>query len=147
MASSKKGGYILLAKLDDPKIIDVGRLGRISFHEGFYAYLGSALGGFKSRINRHLAKDKKPKWHIDYFLNEAKLLRVILFETSQKLECSLSQALANELPFTLGFGSTDCHCQSHLYFAKDRPTLELSIQKAISQITAPERALTDLTKF
>lgn len=105
---SAKGGYILLLKLDAEKTINVGSLGTILFPQGFYAYLGSALGSFKSRISRHLAEGKKPKWHIDYLLNEAEALRVILYETEQRLECLLSQALVDQFSFVPGFGSSDC---------------------------------------
>ena len=138
IVSSARGAYILLVKLDTKKTITVGNLRTISFPEGFYAYLGSALGGFKSRINRHLTEDKKPKWHIDYLLNEARVLQVILYETEQRLECLLSQALTNELPCIPDFGSSDCQCRSHLYFATDRPSLEINISQAIAQLTAPE---------
>ena len=138
IVSSARGAYILLVKLDTNKTITVGRLGAISFPEGFYAYLGSALGGFKSRINRHLTEDKKPKWHIDYLLNEARVLQVILYETEQRLECLLSQALTNELPFIPDFGSSDCQCRSHLYFATHRPSLKMNINKAIAQLPTPE---------
>ncbi len=147
IAGSAKGGYILILELSADRIINVGRLRAISFPEGFYAYLGSALGGFKSRINRHLIEDKKTKWHIDYLLNEARVLQIILHETEQRLECLLSQALANELPSIPGFGSSDCQCRSHLYFASHRPSLELSIRKAIAQITTPEERFKELTEF
>lgn len=133
-----KGGYILILQLNGTKKINIGRLGAISFPQGFYAYLGSALGGFKSRINRHLTEDKKPKWHIDHLLSEARVLQVILYETEQRLECLLSQALTNELPFVPDFGSSDCQCRSHLYFATNRPSLEINISKAIAQLTIPE---------
>ncbi len=136
VADSAKGGYILIIKLDTTKKIGVGKLGMLSFPQGFYAYLGSALGGFKARVNRHLHylnRSKKPRWHIDCLLAEANVVRVILYETEERLECLLSQALANELLPIPGFGSSDCHCQSHLYFAPDIPMLESSILKAISR--------------
>lgn len=135
---SARGAYILLVRLDANRTITVGRLGAISFPEGFYAYLGSALGGFKPRINRHLIKNKKPKWHIDYLLSEARVSQVILYETEQRLECLLSQALAKELPFIPGFGSSDCRCESHLYFAINGPSLEMDISKVIAQPTISE---------
>ncbi|MBM3118280.1 MAG: GIY-YIG nuclease family protein [Chloroflexi bacterium] len=147
IASPAKGEYILILELTADRIINVGRLGAISFPKGFYAYVGSALGGFKSRINRHLVEDKKPKWHIDYLLNEARILQVILHETEQRLECLLSQALANELLSIAGFGSSDCQCRSHLYFASHRPNLEMSVGKAIAQITTPEKQPKESSRF
>lgn len=145
--SSIKGGYVLFAQLDAGKRIHVGSLGVIPFAEGFYAYLGSALGGFKSRVNRHLTEDKEPKWHIDYLLNEAKVLRVILCETERRLECPLSQALVGGFSFIPGFGSSDCQCQSHLYFANDRSSLELGVRKAIAQVALPREFFKEMAGF
>jgi Uri superfamily endonuclease len=144
ITSSAKGGYILVAKLDTKERINVGNLGLIPFPRGFYAYLGSALGGFKSRINRHLTDGKKPKWHIDYLLNKAKISQVIICETQRNLECLLAQALADELTHIPGFGSSDCKCQSHLYFASHMPKLELGIRKAIAQVAFPEEFFKEL---
>ncbi len=135
--SSTKGGYILIIQLNAMRRTRVGSLGVVPFPEGFYAYLGSALGGFKSRVNRHLTKDKKAKWHIDYLLSEAKFLQVILCETERRLECLLSQALVDEFSFIPGFGSSDCKCKSHLYFANDDLCLELGIRKAIAEVALP----------
>ena len=146
-ASSAKGGYILVVKLDAEKKIHVGSLGAIPFSEGFYAYLGSALGGFKSRVNRHLTEGKKSKWHIDYLLSEAKVLKVILCETGRRLECLLSQAMVDEFSFIPGFGSCDCRCQSHLYFANDRPSLQLGIRKAIAEVALPQESFKEMTGF
>lgn len=143
--SSAKGSYILIMLLNSEKKIRVGSLGGIPFPEGFYTYLGSALGGFKSRVNRHLTEDKKPKWHIDYLLSEAKVLRVIFCETERRLECLLSQALVDGFSFIPGFGSSDCRCQSHLYFANDESSLKLGIRKAIAEIALPREFFMELT--
>ena len=144
-----KGGYVLIVQLDAKKNIHVGSLGVVPFLGGFYAYFGSALGGFKSRMNRHLKENKKPKWHIDYLLSEAKVLQVILCETERRLECLLSRTLINEFSCVSGFGCSDCRCKSHLYFANDRHHLESGIKKAIAEVVLPResfkeaRGLTD----
>jgi len=127
----KKGSYILIVKLDEDKEIAIGSLGVLFFPAGFYAYLGSALGGFKSRISRHLRKDKRLRWHVDYLLREAEISNILLCETRERLECSLFRPLADELPFIAGFGSSDCGCPSHLYFAEDENRLLMSIGEAM----------------
>lgn len=142
----QKGGYILILELSAARTINVGRLGAILFPKGFYAYLGSALGGFKTRVNRHLNPKKEPKWHIDYLSNEARILKVFFYGTEKRLECLLSQVLTEELPSITGFGSSDCQCRSHLYFATERPRLELCITKASAQLITPENAK-ELTRF
>ena len=136
-----RGGYVLILALDAKKNIQVGSLGVVSFLGGFYAYLGSALGGFKSRMNRHLTEDKKPKWHIDYLLSEANVLQVILCETERRLECLLSRTLINEFSCVPGFGCSDCRCKSHLYFANDRHHLESDIRRAIAEVALPQESL------
>ncbi|HIE16873.1 MAG TPA: GIY-YIG nuclease family protein [Dehalococcoidia bacterium] len=138
---SARGGYILIAQLNTKEYLDIGRLGTVQFPQGFYSYLGSALGGFKTRLNRHLAIHKKMKWHIDYFLQRATLLQIILLETPERVECPISRILTTELPFIPGFGASDCQCHSHLYFAKQKHILELNIRKAIDKIGSPAQIL------
>lgn len=145
--ASTKGSYVLIVGLHAEKRIHVGNLGVIPFPPGCYAYLGSALGGFKSRLNRHLTKDKKQKWHIDYLLSEAQVLQVILCEVERRLECLLSQVLANEFSSVPGFGSSDCRCKSHLYFADNRACLERGIRRAIADMALPRQACKETPGF
>jgi len=53
-----KGTYVLILILPERKKIDVGALGEINFEPGYYAYVGSALGGMEGRIGRHLKRGK-----------------------------------------------------------------------------------------
>ena len=64
------GSYVLLLYLADDRTIPVGRQGVLNFSAGCYAYVGSAMNGLYQRINRHLRKEKKRHWHIDYLLEE-----------------------------------------------------------------------------
>lgn len=143
--SSARGGYVLILELDAKKNISVGSLEMIQFPAGFYAYLGSALGGFKSRLNRHITRDKEPRWHIDYLLNKARILRILLCDTQRRLECLLSQVLAEGFSSIRSFGSSDCRCKSHLYFADDESSLDLGIRKAITRVVSPQESFTELT--
>ena len=142
-----KGGYVLIIGLNAAKNICTGSLGVVHFPKGFYAYLGSARGGFKPRINRHLIKDKKPKWHIDYLLTEARILQLILCTTELKLECLLSQALISELCPIPRFGSSDCRCKSHLYFADNMPCLKKNIDAALATILSPQEFFKEVMIF
>lgn len=130
MGTLEKGSYILLIELASSKDILVGKLGYISFPKAFYAYTGSAMNGFKSRLSRHLRKEKRFHWHIDYLLEEAKIVEVVLCPGKQREECILSQALAKSFDSIPGFGSTDCRCGSHLYFDEDKGRLEAGVRKA-----------------
>ena len=120
-----KGSYVLLIELAEEQAINTGSLKTIYFPRGYYAYVGSAMGGFKSRLSRHLKSDKKPHWHIDYLLEKAYISEIILYETEDRVECPIAQALSCQFDSIPGFGSSDCKCRSHLFFATDKmsPTI------------------------
>ena len=48
--------------------VRVGALGTFDFPAGCYAYLGSAFGGggVRKRTHRHLTRETKKKWNIDW---------------------------------------------------------------------------------
>jgi sugar fermentation stimulation protein A len=114
-----KGTYILAMKLDDDADISVGRLGRFAFPAGRYLYFGSAMNCLNARISRHLRSDKKLHWHIDYFLQKAKIVDVWYVKSEEHLECDLCQEAMGfpeaSIPVK-GFGSSDCNCKSHLLY-------------------------------
>ena len=112
-----KGSYILLIKLPEEQTITAGRLKTTRFPRGYYAYVGSALGGFKARLNRHLKSNKKPHWHIDYLLQKAHIDDIIVCETEKRLECRIAKAIGSQFDDIPGFGCSDCRCPSHLFFA------------------------------
>jgi len=114
-----KGSYVLLIELTEEQTITIGSLEAIYFPRGYYAYVGSAIGGFKSRLNRHLRSNKKPFWHIDYLLEKASVSEIILCETKDRAECTVAQALSHQFNSIPGFGSSDCKCRGHLFFAAD----------------------------
>lgn len=139
-----KGIYALLIELPESKEVSVGRLGLIAFRRGFYAYVGSALNGIEPRIGYHLRRNKKPRWHIDYLLEEASVKRIVLYETDERLECILVQVLSKEFPCIPGFGCSDCKCQSHLYFECGSAKLEEETVKAIelpARVMSPDNFL------
>jgi len=120
-----KGSYVLLIELPEEQTITTGSLKAVYFPGGYYAYVGSAMGGFKSRLNRHLRSNKKPHWHIDYLLEKASISEIIFCETNDRVECTIAQALNSQFDSIPGFGSSDCKCRSHLFFATDKmkPTI------------------------
>jgi len=121
IASVDKGTYILTIKLDGNADITVGKLGRFTFPSGYYLYFGRAMNGLNARISRHLRKDKKLHWHIDYLLQKANIVDICCFESEKQLECRLCLE-AMRLPGAnipiMGFGSSDCRCKSHLLYFK-----------------------------
>ncbi len=111
-----KGSYILLIELPERQTIAIGSLKTIYFPRGYYAYVGSAMGGFKTRLNHHLKESQKPHWHIDYLLAKASITEIILCPTNERTECTIAQALQGQFDSIPGFGASDCKCSSHLFF-------------------------------
>lgn len=112
--------YCLIIKLNKEIIIPVGKLGDLDFKKGFYVYVGSSLNSIDARIKRHLKKEKKLFWHIDYLLNSpnASVKEVILERSPQKWECKIAKEIAaNAIPL-IKFGCSDCKCNSHLFYFK-----------------------------
>jgi len=130
-----KGSYILLIHLTEAQTITVGRLGDVHFTCGHYAYIGSAMGGFRARVNRHLHRTGKPHWHIDYLRDKASVTGVILCESEQRLECAIAQALDQQLGCVPGFGASDCRCRSHLFFFPDESRMKRVITETLDRLT------------
>jgi len=104
----------------------------MSFNKGFYAYVGSALNGLESRVARHLRKSKKQYWHIDYLLDRAIIIKVILIPGEERLECVLARTLGQRLRCVPRFGSSDCNCSGHLFFAANKSKLEAQVLKILT---------------
>ena len=114
------GCYILIIKLKTSQKIQIGKLGKLFFKKGFYVYVGSSMNNLEKRISRHLSKDKKIHWHIDYLLEKAEILEVYLKENTIKEECKIAQILNEKLENIIGFGCSDCRCSSHLFYSSDK---------------------------
>ena len=99
-------------------------MGSLEFPQGFYAYCGSAMGGLAARINRHLRRNKKMQWHVDYLLEKGTVCKVLYAMTNERLECQLAKSLGHTFKLYPGFGASDCHCPSHLFFSKELPALQ-----------------------
>ena len=111
--------YILVINVLRFLSVKVGRLGLIKFKPGLYVYIGSAKRNFLSRIRRHLAKNKRRFWHIDYLLTqkEARVERV--YFTKRRDEYQLTRGLMG-FPYIKDFGSSDCRSSSHLFYIEKR---------------------------
>lgn len=113
------GVYIVVFHLATPKRITVGGLGRHRFHEGVYLYVGTAQRNLMARLRRHARRHKPLRWHIDYLSTKVTMLGAVVVPGERSLECVLAKRLAErfEVPIPK-FGSSDCRCESHLFFAE-----------------------------
>jgi sugar fermentation stimulation protein A len=122
--SRTRGSYILLIEIPRGVNVKVGALGPLTFPQGFYAYCGSAMSGLAARINRHLRREKKVRWHVDYLVAKGRIREVMCAVANERLECRLAEDLCNAFNTYPGFGSSDCTCPSHLFFSQDFPALQ-----------------------
>jgi sugar fermentation stimulation protein A len=114
-----KGTYILLAHLDKTQKIKPGKLPEADYKMGIYLYVGRARTGLKARINRHIRRQKKLFWHIDYLLQRAKIVEIWI-RKDYFGECNTADEIGNFKPNRATaiqeFGSSDCRCRSHLFY-------------------------------
>ncbi len=135
-----RGAYALELYLPQQIEITIGRLGKYSFRNRIYIYLGSASGpgGINARLGRHITgRPLRMHWHIDYLRNHAQptAYSFISPKSNEQMgkpnECCWSQALASLSSMDVvvpGFGASDClsRCKAHLLFYS-QPGSESSI--------------------
>ena len=114
-----RGVYIYLFRLEEGLEAAVGSLGPQKFPPGIYAYVGSARGpgGVRARVCRHVAREKRLRWHIDYVSVRAEPIGVSYTCSNDCSEGSLALECGRLLtPWIKGFGSSDdIAAETHLY--------------------------------
>ncbi len=127
-----KGVYVLFIRVERDAVVNIGSLGKVRFNRGSYAYVGSAQNGIEKRIARHLKREKRKFWHIDYLLTQScvKIEKIAYKEGSKEEECRTAQIFFKFGQPITGFGCSDCPCKSHLFkirgsFINDEVTYSL----------------------
>jgi Uri superfamily endonuclease len=107
----RPGTYALLLSSATDQLIRVGRLGDLRLQPGYYVYVGSALGpgGVRGRLGHHMRPAERPHWHIDYLRTKA-TIEAVWFAAMPGVSVPMA-----------GFGSSDCDCESHMFFFAKRP--------------------------
>lgn len=126
------GSYFIVAFLDPACELSFGQ-NRAYFPRGWYVYVGSAMKALEKRVVRHLCPTKKRHWHIDYLLEKASVEAVIIFPSPKREECQKSNLLRmiGGRVVAKGFGSTDCNCETHLYFFPGNPLQDPRVLEAL----------------
>jgi Uri superfamily endonuclease len=136
----KAGTYALVIAVAKGIVVEAGKLGKVELPAGYYVYAGSALKGLKSRLQRHLRREKRLHWHIDYLLQQAEVKEIWYVLSREKLECALNgliAALPGAVPFAQGFGSSDCRCPTHLTRFIKAPPFSQFKREAVGRGMAP----------
>lgn len=119
--------YILAIYVTEDLKIRVGQLGKVSFKKGDYLYIGSAKGCLEKRLQRHLRKEKRIFWHIDYLLKNKNVKILQIWTIDKKVECQAAELFCQDPAIKIikkGFASSDCKCLTHLFFIKDKMKAE-----------------------
>jgi Uri superfamily endonuclease len=129
----ERGTYVLVLELTRQRTVRVGSLGRIRFAGGYYAYVGSARKGMRSRVARHLAREKRKRWHIDWLTTlPAAVPTAVACTQRTGVECRIASALSNRADLQVeGFGCSDCECGSHLFHFSDAGAVSLALQALV----------------
>ena len=116
-----KGVYVLVIRVHRKIRIKVGALGELDFSAGLYAYVGSAQNNLELRVKRHIGKEKRLFWHIDYLLNNeaSKVVNAYYVDGDKEEECRIAHLIEKNAGSFTGFGCSDCNCTSHLFHAID----------------------------
>lgn len=113
----------------------MGKLPETNFKRGIYLYVGRAKNGLQGRIKRHLRKEKKTFWHIDYLLQKAEVQEVWIkrdFFDECRTALEIKKILKDSsFPFKK-FGASDCRCESHLFYLAERKANLEYLRKKIS---------------
>ena len=113
------GIYIAVFYMPVGCTIKIGRLGKFSFRQGIYFYVGSAQRNLPARLERHSRKKKPLHWHIDYLSVNAEMLGAIIIPGRRKRECEIAGELDKMFELAVrGFGASDCRCAGHLFYTQ-----------------------------
>ncbi|MCP4295755.1 MAG: DNA/RNA nuclease SfsA [Proteobacteria bacterium] len=120
--SHDSGCYLFIGYLECDQLVTIGKLGSINFKRGYYIYVGSAKIGLSKRIARHQRVRKKKHWHLDYLRPYLKVISALPIRTQDPIECDLAGNLDELADWKMNrFGSSDCHCRSHLFGFNENP--------------------------
>jgi Uri superfamily endonuclease len=135
------GVYTMVFALAQDGTLAVGRR-TAAFCAGYYLYVGSALGGLRGRLRRHLIGPRRKHWHVDALLDAAPVIELWYALEQGRTECGRSGSVCMECirmecawatrlqqapglePSAVAFGASDCRCHTHLFYSPARPSIE-----------------------
>jgi Uri superfamily endonuclease len=132
------GTYALILSCSTSSAVPIGRLGHLRLQPGCYVYVGSAfgLGGLAARVAHHIRVAPHPRWHIDYLRKHTHLEEVWYTCDPARREHEWAECFEGvrgaKVPL-LHFGSSDCHCRSHLFRFATMPSV-LGFQRRIATL-------------
>ncbi len=138
------GTYALFLHLEEELQMQVGALGPCSFPMGVHVYAGSAMGGLRARLARHVRRDKRVHWHVDRLTTATgcRVLGAVVFTSPVLQECDIIGSLegvkgvddAEVRPPR--FGASDHGCRGHLVWMGEEASItQVAVAHLIKGIT------------
>lgn len=120
---AEKGSYLLVFYNDQSFKKIIGALGEREFKKGYYVYVGSAMQALDKRINRHLRKNKKIRWHLDHISPDLmKPVKTYPIRRQDRIEEALARGLLDICDsYVMDFGASDSGLPSHFFYFSSRP--------------------------
>lgn len=138
------GVYIAVFRVERRLRIRVGHLGGCTFKAGIYLYVGSAQRGLRARLARHARRDKPLRWHVDFLSAKTSMLGAAVFPGPKSRECELADWLRGRFATAMpGFGSSDCRCPGHLFYARSRRRAEAELARHRRQLVSTAELIAD----
>ena len=146
------GTYTLIFLSSRKSRHTIGKLGTLKLKPGFYIYVGSAFGpgGLKARIAHHGKRPTRPHWHLDYLGSFLDLVEIWYTYDPVHREHQWAQTLSTTKGATVplaGFGSSDCHCQSHLLFFNTKPAIRSFRRKIYASNADHVKVFVETSRF
>ena len=115
------GTYVLVFRLTARTRVKTSH-GFTFLEPGIYAYVGSAFGpgGLRARISRHLRREKKIHWHIDWVTTGEEFQPLgVWVVVGERKEKELAELLSGTFKPVPGFGASDSREDSHLFIVRE----------------------------
>ena len=140
----KIGTYIVVLKSGQAKTIQIGKLAQLNIQKGYYVYIGSAMGpgGVTARLKHHCKVSTRPHWHLDYLRAETAFYNAYALHSPERKECGWAAVMAKTEAVSepmKGFGSSDCKCNTHLFYFSSK----LKAVRAIGKISGARKVDVD----
>ena len=125
--AGRPGTYVLVMSCARHQLLPVGALGMLSVCPGYYLYAGSAFGpgGLAGRLRHHMVFAPRPHWHVDYLRAVTRLEQIWFSYDPIRREHQWASLLRDKsgssIPL-IGFGASDCLCESHLFGFRQPPS-------------------------
>ena len=137
--AKRKGTYLLFLVFRRPCSVTAGALGMLDIPPGEYCYVGSAMNGLDERLERHLSREKRIRWHIDHLTMSADEMYAFV-SLPPVPECALSETAerCGCRPVFKGFGCSDCRCGTHLFLTDEASKQRLLRETGVTSFTKRE---------